>query len=233
MVDGASWARSLAVPLIAAALVGCWRAPQAVKPAAPPDWPATLPLFRPAASPREDAEAVVRANNSFALDLFHRLRARPGNLLASPACLSAGLALVYVGARGETARQIARVLHKPDGLPDDDRAYAGLVRDLNDDAEDHSYQIRTANSVWVQESYPLLDTYRATLRNGFALDPQTVDFSGRPGEACRVINDWTASRTGGKIVGMLRAADLPARTRMVLTTGLYLRANWFKRFLRE
>ncbi|WP_435008677.1 serpin family protein [Tundrisphaera lichenicola] len=177
--------------------------------------------------------AIVRANNAFAMALYQRLRTRPGNLLVSPACLSAGLALIRAGARDETARQIARVLHLPDGLGQADHAYAALIRDLNADAEDRSYQIRLANATWVQGGYPLLDSYRATLEEDFATEGHRVDFSGRPEEACRVINAWTESRTGGKIAGMLRPADLPSSTRLALTSSLYLRASWRQRFRRE
>ena len=184
---------------------------------APPIMPTKMPLFRPAGGDREKLPAIVRANNTFAFSLYNRMRNRPGNLVVSPACLSAGLALVHTGARSETAKQIARVLRLPDDLAQPDRAYAALIQELNADAEDSSYQIRLANNVWFQEGYPFLDSYRATLKNVFALDGASVDFSGRPDEACRVINAWTDSRTGGKISGMLRPADLPSRTRLILT----------------
>ncbi len=230
---GMSHVRPLAIPLMVAALAGCQRTPKPVEPVPPPGLPATLPLFRPTGADRENMPAIVRANNAFALALYQLLRTRPGNLLVSPACLSTGLAFIHTGARGETAQQIARVLHLPDGLAQADHAYAALVQDLNADAEDRSYQIRLANATWVQKGYPLLDSYRTTLKEVFALDGNRVDFSGRPDEACRVINAWTESRTGGKIAGMLRPADLPPRTRLVLTNALYLRANWRKRFRRE
>lgn len=230
---GVSRVRSLAIPLMIAAFAGCQRTPEPVRPVPPPGQPATLPLFRPTGGDREKMPAIVRANNAFAVALYQRLRTRPGNLLVSPASLSAGLALIHAGARGETAGQIARVLHLPDGLARTDHAFAALIQDLNTDAEDRSYQIRLAGAIWVQEGYQLLAPYRATLKDVFALDDTRVDFSGRPDEACRVINAWTETRTGGKIAGMLRSADLPPRTRLVLTNGLYLRGNWRKRFPRE
>ena len=125
------------------------------------------------------------------------------------------------------------MLHLPDGFTQADRAYAALIQDLNADAEDRSYQIRLANAIWIQEGYPLLDSYRATLKEVFAVDDNRVDFSDHRNEACRIINAWTESRTAGKVAGTLQPADLPFRTRLVLTSGLYLRANWRKRFRRE
>ncbi|WP_435020096.1 serpin family protein [Tundrisphaera sp. TA3] len=225
--------RSLALLLTVAALAGCERSRKPVAIIPPPAAPASLPLFRPAIEAREDLPAIVRANNAFAVSLYQKLRDRPGNLLVSPACLSAGLALLHAGARGETAEQIARVLHLPGNLAHPDRAHAALIRALNADAEDRSYQIRLANAAWIQEGQPLLDSYRSTVEDVFAAGCDRVDFTGHPAEACRTINAWTESRTGGKLAGMLRPADLPSRTRLVLTTGLFLRANWRRQFHRE
>ena len=190
-------------------------------------------LVRPANVGREHVPALVRANNAFALALYQRLRTRPGNLVVSPAALSAGLTLVHAGARGETARQIARVLHLPDGFDRLDGAHATLAHELNDDGEDRSFQIRLANAVWVQNDYPLLDAYRATLHDVLALPDEPVDFAGHPDEACRVINAWTERRTGGRIAGMLRPDDLPPHTRLISTSALYFRANWQRPFQKE
>src|ERR1043166_3095468 len=55
--------------------------------------------------------SVVEGNTSFALDLFSQLKASPGNLFFSPYSVSTALAMTYAGARGETERQMARVLH--------------------------------------------------------------------------------------------------------------------------
>src|SRR5689334_10955117 len=115
MDSGVSRVRSLAIPLMIAALAGCQRTPKPVEPVPPPGLPATLPLFRPTNGDRKNLPAIVRASNAFALALYQQLRTRPGNMLVSPACLSAGLALIHAGARGETAQQIARTLHLPDG----------------------------------------------------------------------------------------------------------------------
>jgi serine protease inhibitor len=215
------------------ALVGCQRQPKRTPPVPPPQFPKALPLFRPTTADRQSLPAIVRANNAFALALYEKLRARPGNLLVSPACLFAGLALARTGARGETSREMLHVMHLPESMADRDHALAALIQDLNADAEDRSFQIRLANALWVQEGYPLLDTYRDRLKDVFAVNPTPVFPSGRPEQACRVINEWTASRTGGRIVAALHPGDLPHRTRLILTCALYLRANWLRRFRRE
>src|SRR5262245_8293412 len=58
-----------------------------------------------------DMYRAAQDNNGFALDLYARLRVEPGNLFFSPYSISTALAMTYVGARTETAAQMAKTLH--------------------------------------------------------------------------------------------------------------------------
>ena len=60
----------------------------------------------------DTAEAAANGNNAFGLDLYKRLDAN-GNLFFSPYSVSAALAMVAEGARGETRDQIDAVFHFP------------------------------------------------------------------------------------------------------------------------
>jgi serpin B len=182
-------------------------------------------LFRPAQADRASLPEVIKANNAFALDLYHAMRRQPGNIVVSPACLTPGLAMLRAGARGETAAEIDRALHRSGAFPAG--ALAALIQDLNADGPDRSFQVRMADAVWFQEGYPIEDAYRAMLRDVFALDDEPrVDFSGGPDRAARRINAWVAARTGGKIAGTLTSEAVAPPTRMVLTSALYFRGNW-------
>ena len=81
-----------------------------------------------------DQQAVVAGNTSFAFDLYAKLKDDPklkkkgGNLFFSPYSISAALAMTYAGARGDTEKQMAQVLHftlPPDRLHP---ALAGLKK---------------------------------------------------------------------------------------------------------
>ena len=69
------------------------------------DTPRPVPSVAP-----DDLDALVTGNNAFAFDLYQAIRAENGNLLYSPFSISQVLAMVYAGARGETAQQMATTL---------------------------------------------------------------------------------------------------------------------------
>lgn len=55
--------------------------------------------------------SISNSNTDFALELFRTLsQGNPaGNVFVSPLSISAALAMVYLGARGDTAAQMAQV----------------------------------------------------------------------------------------------------------------------------
>ena len=59
----------------------------------------------------EGAKLVAEPNNAFAVDLYAKLKDAEGNLFFSPLSISTALAMTYAGARGDTAAQMAEVLH--------------------------------------------------------------------------------------------------------------------------
>jgi len=219
--------------LILSGVIGCQRESKSAKGEPSNATAEAVPAVHPAKADQEKQSLTARANNALACDIYQRVRTRRGNLLFSPACVSAGLSLVLTGARGETARQIVQVMHLPGEVAQDPGASASMVQELNADGKNGSSRIRLANALWVQDGYPLLDAYRTNLKKVFALDDSRVDFARRPGEACQLINAWTETRTGGKIHDELRTEDIAPRTRLLLTTSLYLKASWRKSFYKE
>src|SRR5689334_10754481 len=70
-------------------------------------------IMIPGASKAADAPApsgIAGSIDHFGVDLYKKLPADE-NLFYSPASISTAFAMAYAGARGETAAQIARVMH--------------------------------------------------------------------------------------------------------------------------
>lgn len=70
-----------------------------------------------------DMAAISSSNTAFALKLFRTLsQENPnGNIFVSPLSISSALAMVYLGAKGDTAAQMAQV-GSPTPLLNDRRA---------------------------------------------------------------------------------------------------------------
>src|SRR5947209_2873052 len=67
---------------------------------------------------------LIAGNNRFALDLYRKIAgAQEGNFVYSPYSISQAVAMVYLGADGDTKSQIENTLHFT-GSPED--THAGL-----------------------------------------------------------------------------------------------------------
>jgi hypothetical protein len=80
--------------------------------------------------PKADLKTLVQGNNEFAFDLYSRLAKEEGNIVFSPYSISTALAMTYAGARGETAAQMAKVLHFTLGQERLHPAFGELMADL-------------------------------------------------------------------------------------------------------
>lgn len=177
-----------------------------------------------------DSSQVVEGNTRFALDLYGQLRKQDGNLFFSPFSLSTALAMTYAGARGETAQQMARVLHF--NLPPE-RLHATLAKLLRELEVGHGapgFELHIANALWMQEKYKFLPEFLAVGRDQYRAGLETVDFASAAEQARETINAWVADRTSGKIKDLVPPGHLSALTRLVLTNAIYFRAAWLVPF---
>jgi serpin B len=184
----------------------------------------TLPAAPPPAP-------VCEANNRFALDLYARLRTQDGNLILSPYALTKALAMAYAGARGETAAEMAAVLHlgqSPEALPG---AFAAARRALNAGAAGRGVDLRLAAGLWGPPGYCDKD-FLARLQGGFGAGPYPADF-GSPEQARQAINAWAGRQTSGKVNDLFGPGAFDATTRLVLASALYFKGDWARAFPRE
>jgi serpin B len=184
---------------------------------------------RPQAS-KPEKENIVKGNTAFALDLYSRLRGQEGNLFFSPYSISTALAMTYAGARGETAEQMAKVLHL-DGAPENvPSAFAALDRELTAGEKARKYQLYTANALWAQKGHPFLPAYLQLTRDAYQAGMNEVDFQNATEEARQTINAWVARVTRDKIKDLLAPGVVNEMTRLVLTNAIYFKGNWERPF---
>jgi len=187
-----------------------------------------------------DIGPVVKGNTAFAVALHRRLAAEEGNLFHSPFSISTALAMTAAGARGETAKQMAEVLH----LPPSEKTHVqlgALLTDLNarklearwredPDAGKPAFELAIANSLWGQEGYPFVQAFLDLTRKHYGAGLQACDFKGDAAGARKRINGWVEEKTNDRIKDLLKASDVTPDLRLVLTNAIYFKAAWDEPF---
>jgi len=177
----------------------------------------------PIAQQRTDVATVLKGNQLFALELYGQLRQQKGNLFVCPYSISTALAMTYVGARGDTAAQIADVFHFTLSQERLHPAIAALITNQN---INYGSQFSTANRLWGQKGYGFLDTFVKTTSDYYRAGLQEVDFVNATEESRHTINTWVAQKTQDKIQDLLSPGILTSNTKLVLTNAAYFKADW-------
>ncbi len=149
-----------------------------------------------AVAPGEEAKmaSIVEGGNRFALDLYGKLKGQPGNLFFSPSSISTALAMTYAGARGETAEQMARVLHFPASQDALHEAFAAMQETLRQQAQRPGCRLNLANRLWGQQGYHFLPDFLAITRDHYHAELAQMDFAGNAEQARRGSTSGSRSR---------------------------------------
>lgn len=192
--------------------------------------------------------SLVLANNALALKLLGEFgaRSKDENQFFSPFSIESALAIALEGARGATASEMAQALQFPKREGDEGRA-TGQLADLRSGFHALSAQLdlgssdsqrtkrgvrlRSANSLWVDQSFPLSQEYQQTVRQNYgASETFACDFQ-RAGEAQRNrINQWVSERTAQKIQELIPSGAITPLTRLVIANAIYFKGLWAKPF---
>ncbi|XP_067851831.1 uncharacterized protein [Heptranchias perlo] len=172
------------------------------------------------------------SNVKFAIDLFKQLNKddETGNIFVSPLSISAALAMVYLGAKGSTAAQMAKVLAFTEGQ-DVHSEFQILQAAIN--KPDTSYLLKLANRLYGEKTYNFLSDFLGSTLKYYQAELATVDFVNAADETRQQINSWTEAQTEGKIKNLLAEGTLDDLTKLVLVNAIYFKGNWDKKFKEE
>jgi serpin B len=186
-----------------------------------------------------DYEALLEGNRRFAIDLYQELRGKDeeaGNLFYSPYSISVALAMTWAGARGNTADEMADVLHFTLEQEDLHPAFNELdlyLTSLGQESEDEEFTLSIANSIWGEETYTFLDGFLDLLAVNYGAAINLLDFLYQPDESREIINEWVEDQTNGKIENLLPENSINPDTRLVLTNAIYFYGSWLHQFDEE
>jgi serpin B len=159
------------------------------------------------------------ATAAFGADLYEVLAADDADMVFSPSSVAGALRLAWYGARGQTAAELARALHRENAAGPGEAA--GPVPRAQGSAV-----FRAPNTAWLQAGLPVRPEFTARLSHLAGAVLASADFATAPEQARAAINTAIAGQTEGKVTGLLPPGSVTQLTRLVLASAVYLKAAW-------
>jgi serpin B len=171
---------------------------------------------------------VSQSTTGFAVDLYRQFLTNEDsaqkNLFFSPYSIYTVLALMYGGATGETAEEIAAVLHvslEPEAFQ---AGLADIQGILNQIGQRGQVQLNIGNSLWPQSGVALNPQF-LELADRYLAEVYPVDYR-KEAEAVRQrINAWGEEKTNGRIKEIINW-NLHPETHLLLANAIYFKGNW-------
>lgn len=153
--------------------------------------------------PPTNSGVVYNSTSEMAFTLFDEVNsiAEPNkNFTISPLSLSETLAMLASGAEGETRNELNKFLGFEKMSQDD---VNGAFKALNSWLPicDRRTTLNIANSMWFDEGFPVLDSYKKTNSNYFDAETKVVDLQTE--KTMNDINSWCSKNTRGCIPKIL------------------------------
>ncbi|KAM6210600.1 ovalbumin-related protein X-like [Sarcoramphus papa] len=190
--------------------------------------------------------SISAANAEFSFDVFKELKVHHANdnIFYSPLSIIAALAMVYLGARGNTEYQMEKVLHfdKIAGLGGTIQTKCGksvnihiLFKELLSDitAPKANYSLHIANRLYAEKSCPVLPIYLKCVKKLYRAGLEMVNFKTASDQARQLINSWVENQTNGKIQDFLEPGSVDLDTMLVLVNAIYFKGIWKMAFKEE
>ncbi|XP_029826744.3 intracellular coagulation inhibitor 3 [Ixodes scapularis] len=178
-----------------------------------------------------DEDKVTLANNRFCFELLQSLEGfTETNILFSPYSVSTAMGMIYVGARGETQRELFQGLgYSASGLTHEQvlSAYGPHTSRLQSPHSNATFKV--ANAVAIDERLALEESYENTLTTSFKADLHKVEFLHGPQATLNLINDWVKEKTDGMIMRLFDG-QLDRSLRLMLLNAIYFKGSWNRPF---
>jgi len=160
-------------------------------------------------------ENLVKGNTAFAMQMYRELGAKEGDLFFSPYSVSTALGMTYAGARKNTAKEMANVLHFQMVQKKLHPTFKELSRELYGTEQGSGQKLNIANAL-ILTGGNVDGKFKTLLKDNY--DAEIF------GGGLDAINDWVKGKTEGKIGKILEALD--PNSVCVLLNAIYFKGLW-------
>ncbi|NXE77078.1 A1AT protein, partial [Cochlearius cochlearius] len=173
---------------------------------------------------------ITSSNTDFAFKFYKQVRDEVGNknIFFSPLSISTAFAMLSLGARSNTLSQLYKGLAFNLTELEEQEIHKGFQRVLqllNDPSQE--FQLSMGNALFTDDRLKLLQKFLGDITNFYYSEVIPSNFQNSP-EAIKQINNYTETKTHGKIVGLLESLD--PDTVMVLINYIFFKGYWEKPF---
>uniref|UniRef100_A0A8D8MAI6 Neither inactivation nor afterpotential protein C n=1 Tax=Cacopsylla melanoneura TaxID=428564 RepID=A0A8D8MAI6_9HEMI len=170
--------------------------------------------------------------NQMTLDMERAIRAqsRFDNVLFAPLSIVGALALVLLGADGETKRELVNFMGVKTGRNLDNKSDVihkalGAFFESLQPAKDkpRPAEVRFANGIFYESRYKIKKQYEQLAAEFYRAENYPLDF-GNPASA-HFVNKWVANRTEGRIENLL-PGPLSPQIVLILANVIYFKGQW-------
>jgi len=183
----------------------------------------------PVAAGSADEVAVVNAEQAFTLALTERISATSPsqNVVLSGASVALALSMLELGARGNTASQIAAVLGTSQlSAAGQAAGWDALTSQLTAESSDGHSLLDVADSIWEQRGFAVDGPFLDNLGKYFSSSLWQANFAANPAAAATAINGWVDKATAGRIPQLFAPGALGPATRLVLVNAIHFKSAW-------
>ncbi|XP_012966033.2 serpin B6-like [Mesocricetus auratus] len=181
-------------------------------------------------------DPLLEANGTFALKLLKILGEDSSkNVFFSPMSISSALAMVFMGAKGNTASQMIQALSldkcSSNGGGNVHQGFQSLLTEVNKTGT--QYLLRTANRLFGEKTLDILASFKDSCHKFYEAEMEQLDFKGETEQSRQHINTWVTKKTEDKITELLIPGAVNSDTLLVLVNAIYFKGNWEKQFNKE
>lgn len=196
-----------------------------------------MPIEKLSLSVSDYIRSLTSGLNRFSINILrslHNFESKDSStgIVISPFSIWAALLVSYMGARGETSKELKAVL----GLTNVPKYAAGITfqgvtlwnqsKRNTKDGNSKNGLYSMANRIFINDNLQLNEC----IKEHFGRDAQTMDFTKDPAKARRKINAWIENETNGKIKDLIPAGGITRWTTIVIANALYFHSKWQYQF---
>ncbi|NXI92535.1 OVAL protein, partial [Psophia crepitans] len=190
--------------------------------------------------------SLSAANTKFCLDFFKELSKvkKNENIFFSPLSISAALSMVQLGARGNTAEEMAKVGFLPfsgvllkkafrccsqcEEARGAHSQFQELLSALGKAGATCSLSI--ANRLFGEATFQFLQQYLDSTRVLYHAELEAMDFINAAEESRGKMNSWVEKQTGGKIKNLFPPGSIDCTTVLALVSAIHFKGQWAVKF---